>query len=1799
MLVTNPNDFDYVKIGLTSPERIRFWSYGEVKKPETINYRTFRPERNGLFCERIFGPVKDYECSCGKYRRIRYRGIVCDRCGVEVTSSKVRRERMGHIELAAPITHIWFFGSKGGAGRVEGSFSSYIGALLNLSYKELEKVVYYDSYIVTEVDPSVEELEAKQLLSEKDYMDLKEKYKDKFKAGMGGSAIREALINLDLRAESKKIRKDLQKMTGQNFVKASKRLSLIESFIRSGNRPEWMVMDVIPVMPPDLRPMVQLEGGRFATSDVNDLYRRVINRNNRLKRLLDIGAPSMIIRNEKRMLQEAVDTLFDNGLRGRSVTGTNGRPLKSIADVITGGRSETGGGDKGGKEGRFRKNLLGKRVDYSGRSVIVVGPSLKLHQTGLPKEMAVELFKPFIIRQLISQGFVQNVKIAKRKIENRDVEVYDVLDQVIEGRLVLLNRAPTLHRLGIQAFEPVLVEGKAIQLHPLVCSAYNADFDGDQMAVHVPLSLEAQAESRMLMLSSNNILSPATGKSLITPSQDMVIGMYYMTLSDENQEKGKGKLFSNEEEAIRAYEADIIAIQALINVRINGQKVETTVGRVIFNNAVNDILDHFHRPRTEFINKNVDKGALGKLIAKWFNDYGSNITAVIADTIKTLGFHYATKAGISIAVSDLLVPESKKATLEWAHGEISKLDNMLDERMLSKDVHMDRSFEIWRQATGKITEDMQACFGIQNNIYMMANSGARGNVDQVRQLAAMRGLMADAKGNTVKVPITSNFQEGLSLTEYFISSYGARKGVVDTAENTAKSGFLTRRFVDVAQDTVVTSEDCGTNEGISILSVRDDNNDMLMQLHTRARGRYTAEKIVHPKTGEVILQANKLITDEITEKIKEAEVERIKIRSVLTCCLERGVCKKCYGIDLSRNKDVELGEAVGIIAGQSIGEPGTQLTMRTFHTGGADLSSAVKEEAKAKHDCTIKYGKNLQYAVITNENGDEVSVVTQKGELIDEQNKEKYYVRQGTTLIAADGQKVKQGDVIAEYSHSYEYVISEKEGTVKFIGIDPGATKDHTGNRMIRASEDDMLIVYRNDDKVKKYEVVEGMEKLLSVEAKLASTKFKIVRDGSSFEVFKGKESAKVDEVKISGSKLFNKEESLFVYELLKEFIVAPVVKQDHEGVTYTLKYGDEMIALFKEEKKLAEGSTIKDVSPDLSESEVELLNAMYEQMFVADSKYVASARLDDFEYSVVMVSEGYDVYKNGHLVQHVDSAQELDPSKYSIEYDHIKDLFKKLPKRSKIAEASERLFNSLYSLKRIKYGFAVYRGKKIAQVLEANKEESLYNEDIATKLNKNIFSEKEIEIIKEGIASARKGTKEITAEKGRRKFTLSRVDGWFELFKNKTLLQVMESGDDLDISVLSEELEHVKNLFQKIPVREVSAESSMEMLGITYQVKRAGGFYEIYKDESFLKKITNENHLENELMDILAAKELELVKDLFQVVKRKIEFLVDKTKSQTEDGKEQLIITTVAAERYNMVEGEHILVLIEDEQKVKENDILVIKQVRYERARDIVAGLPKVDALFDAVNDSKRVEFASFSEVDGVVEISERGDKRTITIKDSKTGKKKKSYDIYWWTKLRVYDGQKVSRGEQLTEGTKRPQDVLKFLGVKATQQYLLDDIQKAYLSQGVSINDKHIEIIIRRMTVRVRVIDIGDSPFQIGEFVNRYTAEAVNKKLKEEEKTPARLEDVVLGIRRAALNTESFFSAASFTDTRSVLTNAAVSGKIDPMLGLKENVIIGKLIPAGTGIKDYSNIKLHATDEADTLEPVAETLEEEIFSM
>lgn len=1337
----DPTDFEAVRIRLASPEKIREWSYGEVKKPETINYRTFKPERDGLFCAKIFGPIKDWECICGKYKRMKHRGVVCDKCGVEVIQSKVRRERLGHIELASPVAHIWFL--KG--------LPSRIGTLLDMTMRQLERVLYFESYVV--IDPGDTPLKEKDLLTEDEYKKKVAEYGSKFKAGMGAEAIRELLRRVDLEALYVDLKNKINEAASIGLKKKfTKRLKVVDAFRKSGNKPEWMIMDVIPVLPPDLRPLVPLEGGRFATSDLNDLYRRVINRNNRLKRLMELKAPSVIIKNEKRMLQEAVDALFDNGRRSKVLKTTTRRPLKSLSDMIK------------GKQGRFRQNLLGKRVDYSGRSVIVVGPELKLHQCGLPKRMALELFKPFIFNKLEEKGFATTIKAAKRLVERESPEVWDALDEVIKEHPVLLNRAPTLHRLGIQAFDPVLVEGKAIKLHPLVCTAFNADFDGDQMAVHIPLSIEAQIEARVLMMSVNNILSPANGKPIVVPTQDMVLGVYYLT-KEKKGVKGEGKIFADAEDVRIAYDAGIVDEHALIEVRINGDRVKTTVGRVLFSEIVPKDVPF------SMINKEMTKKELGKLIEYIYKKSGRRETVIFLDNLEALGFHYATKSGVSISMADMHIPSKKAELIREAELEVIEVQKQYAEGLITHGERYNKVIDIWANVTEKVADEMMKELGAEdgevlsedelrekrsfNSIFMMADSGARGSTAQIRQLAGMRGLMAKPSGEIIETPITANFREGLTPLQYFISTHGARKGLADTALKTANSGYLTRRLVDVAQDVIITEEDCGTMDGISVTSLVE-GGEIIQPLEERILGRLAVEDIKDPITKEVIVKRNQEIDEEYTQKIIDAGIDRVKIRSVLTCQSKFGVCTKCYGRDLARGEIVEVGEAVGIIAAQSIGEPGTQLTMRTFHIGGAASKVVERTVLEAKNSGTIKFinintVKNREgLLVVINRNGS-IAIVDSKG-----REKEKYSVVYGAKLMVKNGQKVEIGQKLVEWDPYSTPILTEIGGKIAL---------------------------------------------------------------------------------------------------------------------------GD-----------IIEGVTVKE------------------------------------------------------------------------EVDEI------------------------------------------------------------TGLSRKVI------------------------------------------------------------------IDYPANMRPRISI----------------------------KDEQ--GKVT------------------------------------------------QRIPGTNTLARYLLPAGAHILV--EKNDTVYPGDILAKIPRETTKTKDITGGLPRVAELFEA---RRPKEQAIVTEIDGMVEF--KGAHKGMRVVVIKGGDETREYLIPKGKHVSVHEGDWVRAGEPLMDGAVNPHNILDILGPQELQRYLVDEVQKVYRLQGVSINDKHIEVIVRQMMKKVKIEDPGDTSFLIGEQVDRRVFQEENARVKAEGKKPAQGKPLLLGITKASLTTDSFISAASFQETTRVLTEAAISGAIDELKGLKENVIMGRMIPAGTGMSRYRN--------------------------
>ncbi|WP_018868776.1 MULTISPECIES: DNA-directed RNA polymerase subunit beta' [unclassified Thioalkalivibrio] len=1350
---TQPEEFDAIRIGLASADQIRSWSFGEVKKPETINYRTFKPERDGLFCAKIFGPVKDYECLCGKYKRLKHRGVVCEKCGVEVTQTKVRRERMGHIDLASPVAHIWYLKS----------LPSRIGLLLDMTLKDIEKVLYFESFIV--IDPGFTTLEKRQLLTDEEYLEAMEEHGDDFTAMMGAEAVLSLLKEMDLQGEAAKLRQDLSETGSETKIKRlGKRLKLIESFLDSGNKPEWMIMSVLPVLPPDLRPLVPLDGGRFATSDLNDLYRRVINRNNRLRRLLELNAPDIIVRNEKRMLQESVDALLDNGRRGRAITGTNKRPLKSLADMIK------------GKQGRFRQNLLGKRVDYSGRSVIVVGPTLRLHQCGLPKRMALELFKPFIFGKLQRRGLATTIKAAKKAVEKEGPEVWDILEEVIREHPVMLNRAPTLHRLGIQAFEPVLIEGKAIQLHPLVCAAFNADFDGDQMAVHVPLSLEAQLEARTLMLSSNNVLSPANGEPIIVPSQDIVLGLYYLSREKVNA-KGEGMTFSDVDEVHRAYEHKQVDLHARITVRIadtmadvaDGEplpsmRVETTVGRAILSRIMPKGLPF------ELIDRELNKKTISALINSCYRRLGLKDTVVFADQLMYAGFYYSTRAGVSFCADDMVIPDEKHPILQHAEDQVKEIEDQYASGLVTKGERYNKVVDIWSHCNDQVAKAMMERLGKEqvtnaegetveqssfNSIFMMADSGARGSAAQIRQLAGMRGLMAKPDGSIIETPITANFREGLNVLQYFISTHGARKGLADTALKTANSGYLTRRLVDVSQDVVVTQHDCGTQQGLMMKPIIE-GGDVVEPLRDRVLGRTTAVDVHRPGTDEVLIPAGTLLDEAMVDKLDAASVDEVLVRSAITCETRQGICAKCYGRDLARGHEVNEGEAVGVIAAQSIGEPGTQLTMRTFHIGGAASRAVTVSAIQVKNAGAVRL-HNLK--TVTNK-ADNLVAVSRSGELgvIDDQGRERerYKIPYGATITVKDGDAVEAGQEVATWDPHTHPIVTEVGGYIR-----------------------------------------------------------------------------------------------------LADFV---------ENVTVT-KETDEFTGL--------------------------------SQNVVLDPKSRSSAGKDLRPTVKLVDDDGNEVYIPGTDM----------PAQY---------------------------------------------------MLPAN---AIFN--------------------------------------------------------------------------------------------------------------------------------------------------------------------------------------------------------LEDNGRVEVGDVIARLPQESSKTRDITGGLPRVADLFEA---RRPKEPAVLAEISGTVSFGKetKGKQRLVITPDQGDPVEMLIPKL---RTVNVFEGERVERGEVVVDGELDPHDILRLRGVTTLAEYQVQEIQDVYRLQGVKINDKHIEVIVRQMMRKVNIVNPGDTKFLAGDQVDRNRVLEENEKLGDDQQ-PATYERVLLGITKASLVTESFISAASFQETTRVLTEASTRGARDDLRGLKENVIVGRLIPAGTGL-------------------------------
>ncbi len=1499
-------DFDSIRIKLASPERIREWSYGEVKKAETINYRTFKPERDGLFCAKIFGPMKDYECLCGKYKRIKYKGIVCEKCGVEVTESRVRRERMGHIELAVPVVHIWYLKS----------VPSMLSIILDMKLKDLERIVYYEAYVV--VHSEVDEVPVKTVLTESAYKEAIETYGIKVNAEMGAQAIYTLLKNLDLDKVLNELREEYDATSSDiKKKKIMKRIKLIEKFKRSSNKTEWMILKVLPVLPPDLRPLVSLEGGRFASSDLNDLYRRIINRNNRLKRLLELGAPSIIVRNEMRMLQEAVDALIDNGRRKQVVRASNNRPLKSLSDTIK------------GKEGRFRRNLLGKRVDYSGRSVIVAGPDLRIDQCGLPKIMAYELFKPFIYNKLIEEGHALTVKNAKKIVEDKDPIVWDLLEDIVKEYPVLLNRAPTLHRISIQAFYPILTDEKAIRLHPLVCAAFNADFDGDQMAVHVPISVEAQLESKAIMLSSQNIISPAHGNPIAVPSQDMVLGVYYMTKARENA-KGESTIFANFWNVMLAFENGMVDLNAKIKYRIEDTIINTTVGRVLFSEIVPKAVPF------SFINKTLGKKDLNKLITYIYKNTDLPTTVAFLDNVKKIGFEMATKSGISISVDDILVPEDKSSIIENAEEESRKIQNQYEQGLLTDSERYNKIVDLWNNATEEISKVMMLKLGgvyneSFNPIFIMADSGARGSLQQMRQLAGIRGLMTKPSGDIIETPIKSNFKEGLNVIEYFVSTHGARKGLADTALKTANAGYLTRKLIDVAQDVFITMDDCGTTEGLEV-SALIVNGEEIESLQERISGRVSAENIINPLTQEVIVRENEEITEELAEKIVEAGIRSVKIFSVLTCKSKYGVCSKCYGRDLARGKKVEIGEAVGIIAAQSIGEPGTQLTLRTFHVGGTVLRAGEKVSAETKKAGIVKYF-NLRTSI----------------------NSEKNNV-----------------------------ILSRRDAAL--LIIEPQIVAVNSGKISIEQTKTDFILSVGNTEET--YNI----------------RKIDFINEKDIIQ----------NDTNVVGKLIFNVDENHVVKE--GELLVGRILEV--YTVPKNLPYGARIY--------VNDNDTIKRFIRT-SDSGIVKFMVLKGQSFL---------EVEGFENDIVD--------KHGAHILIVDEDNTLKKRYY-------------MPIGSQVYVKN----NS-----KVKAGNLIvgYEDTVKKRVMEADSSIYLSSSTIA---DWDSYTD----------------------------FLLVDTEGYVKF---------------VDV---------VNNITLRIDIDKIT--------GLKSNI-------------------------------VIESKNINL--------KPRVEII-------DENGNIKISEITHEEAVYYLPPG--IILQKENGDYVRPGDTLGKIPREAAKTTDITGGLPRLNDIFEA---KKPKESAVLSEISGIVSYAGefKGKRRVIITSTIGKGEAKKEYLIARNKRILVYPGDRVTAGDPLTDGIINPHDILRILGEKVLRWHLVNEIQQVYKLQGVSINTKHIEIIVKQMLSKVIVEDAGDTDFIEGDLVDKFIFERKNQYAIENGKKPAIGKISLLGITKASLNTDSFISAASFQETVKILTDAAITGSIDTLKGLKENVIVGRLIPVGTGQKRFDDINI-----------------------
>ena len=1601
-----------IKITLASPEQIRSWSYGEVKNPETIDYKTYKPKNDGLFCERIFGPTRDYECACGKFKGIKHRGVVCDRCGVELTQSKVRRSRLGHIELEMPVAHIWF--SKG--------VPSLMALLLDMSIKSLERVLYYEEYIV--LDPGSTGLKILDVISERECARLREEYASDFRVGMGAEAIKEILMNLELESLAVDMRNVIRDgKSKQKIKRCIKRLKVIEDFRGSENRPEWMIMDVLPVIPPDLRPLVPLDGGRFATSDLNDLYRRVINRNNRLRRLKEVRAPEVIIRNEKRMLQEAVDALLDNGRRGRPVKGSNNRPLKSLSDMLK------------GKQGRFRQNLLGKRVDYSGRSVIVCGPELRYNECGLPKQMALELFEPFIIRRLEELDEVTTIRSAKRKIERGDPEVFDVLEEVIQDHPVLLNRAPTLHRMGIQAFQPRLVEGKAIRLHPLTCAAFNADFDGDQMAVHLPLCAEAQQECRDLMLAKHNIISPSNGKPIATASQDIVLGCYYLTKIRKPISQSVPKRFSDETEAIIAYDHAAIGLQEEIEVRIRGTRLRTTVGRIVFNNIVPDQL--------RFKNVPMDRKSLSKLVLDCYKMFGKDRTAKFLDDLKDLGYQYAKLGGISIGLDDMVVPGKKQNLLEDARRDVQGVMDQYEKGAITDVERYNKVIDRWIHTTEAVAQAMMEELEKSNEgfnpIYIMADSGARGSKQQIRQLAGMRGLMSKPMkkltggiGEIIESPIESNFKEGLTVLEYFISTHGARKGLADTALKTAEAGYLTRRLVDVAQDMIITQEDCGTLAGLIVEAIKE-GDQVIENIEDRILGRVAAEDIYNPLAGSVIVPQGEVIDEEAAHIIGKCGIERVFIRSVVACESPRGVCAKCYGWDLSRRELVRIGEATGIIAAQSIGEPGTQLTLRTFHIGGT--TSRILEESEVRvrkntgHGNGLRDGESgvIQYLnvrLVTNRNNDLVSINSVGRPIL---------MRSGVACPDLGG----KSNPIVKYENIEVLDMGAKQIVLK--GGGSIVLTNSRGKEFARFPHIPVGAVLN----VKEGERSEAWQEIAVWDP--SKVPFIAKHEGKiNFENFKEKELTKTGDGFIVPSGMNTAEITITKGKSIEKYVLQP-------GHHIAVKNGDTVKA----------GDTLAyHITPTISQT------------------------------------EGKIRYKD--IVEGVTVRRVLDSAT-----------------------------NNLKSI------ITDYTGDKIPRITIVDRKENIIEEH--TLPTGSILTVEDGADVLNGVI-------------------LAHTDQVVDQFRQ------LDPGLPLGAVILVKDGEEI------------------QMRGVTVirtESKKADANVIAKWDPYFKAEIASKSGLckFDQIIEgvTMRRQRAEGGGGVSQMI----------IMEHREDKHPSILITKKGSEPeyHPLPSGAHIVV--NDGDEIKAGDILAKISRESFKSRDVTGGLPRVEELFEARRPKAR-DLAIITKVDGWVklpkpeEIGEEIEKklekkrkrgtRIILITD-KDGEILTAHEVDVGKHVIVNDTDWVSTGDKLVDGSIDPHEYLEVMGERSTQQYLLNEIQEVYRLQGVGINDKHIEIIIRQMMRKVTITDPGDTIFLQDDDMDRFSVQRENDRVIAQGGKPAQFKPKLLGITKASLGTESFISAASFQETTRVLTQAAINGKTDHLLGLKENVIMGHLIPAGTG--------------------------------